>query len=295
MALCRILRDRALLRVRGVDRVRFLHGMVTQDIEALRPGQGCHAALLTTKGRLVADLFVFADEEELLVECGANVQKKVHDHLSRHLVMDDAEIVEAAEGPACAFYGEDAADVIARAVAAPLRELALFEHVRVGHARVCRVRELQMPSFHVYSLAIEGEPISSQEYEILRVEAGLPIYGVDMDEDRLLLEAGLDDAVSFTKGCYLGQEVIARATHRGHINRKLVGLFLDGDDTAKPGTPLSAPSRAEAGVITSSVVSKRFGAIALGYVHRTLWTEGTELVAQGRGARVTQLPFCQKF
>ncbi|MGZ3426513.1 MAG: CAF17-like 4Fe-4S cluster assembly/insertion protein YgfZ, partial [Polyangia bacterium] len=117
-------------------------------------------------------------------------------------------------------------------------------------------------------------------------------YGQDMGEDRLPIEAGIPDAVSFTKGCYLGQEVIARATNLGHINRRLVGLVLDGEPAAA-GTKLSSPSKPEAGWITSSARSRRLGkTVALGYVHRTLWDPGTELtLADGRVATVAALPF----
>jgi aminomethyltransferase len=114
-----------------------------------------------------------------------------------------------------------------------------------------------------------------------------------MGEDRLPIEAGINDAVSFDKGCYLGQEVIARATNLGHINRRLVGLVLDGDAPADAGAKLSSASKPEAGWITSSARSRRLGkTIALGYVHRTLWDPGTQLTLDGgRTATVAALPF----
>jgi folate-binding protein YgfZ len=162
--------------------------------------------------------------------------------------------------------------------------------------RIAATPELGMPGFHLFGeLAVAGSPVDDAAWEILRIEAGRPRYGVDVDEDRLILEAGMDDAVSLTKGCYLGQEVVARATSRGHINRKLVGLRLDGSRPAAAGAKLSGAERPEAGVITSSVISTRLGPIALGYVHRSLWEEGTELTvhdADGeRKAKVTTLPF----
>src|SRR5262249_55603812 len=143
---------------------------------------------------------------------------------------------------------------------------------------------------HCFGPRPDGEPLSEEEAERLRVEAGRPLYGQDMGEDRLPIEAGLSDAVSFTKGCYLGQEVIARATNLGHINRKLVGLRLPA--LVEPGTKLSSPSRPDAGVVTSTVISQKFGPIALAYVHRTLWDDGTELsLPDGKIARVVSLPF----
>jgi folate-binding protein YgfZ len=174
--------------------------------------------------------------------------------------------------------------------------LPSYHFVTAAGVRVARAPELGIAGFHVFGdLAVDGTELLDAEFEVLRVEAGTPRYGVDMGEDRLPIEAGVTDAVSFTKGCYLGQEVIARATNLGHINRRLVGLRLDGDGAAAPGSRLSTASRPDAGVVTSSVVSPRLGPIALGYVHRTLWDEGTELTvadpAGARQARVTGLPF----
>ena len=140
--------------------------------------------------------------------------------------------------------------------------------------------------------SVDGTPLDDAEFEERRIEAGTPRYGVDMGEDRLPIEAGINDAVSFDKGCYLGQEVIARATNLGHINRRLVGLVLDGEAPAAAGAKLSSPSKPDAGWITSSARSRRLGkTIALGYVHRTLWDPGTQLtVADGRSATVAALP-----
>jgi folate-binding protein YgfZ len=116
-----------------------------------------------------------------------------------------------------------------------------------------------------------------------------------MDEDRLVLEANLADAISFDKGCYLGQEVVARATSRGHVNRKLCGLRLEGEGAVQVGARISGEGRDDAGQVTSSAVSPRFGAIALGYVHRGLFDEGTALTVHDekgpRPARVAGLPF----
>jgi folate-binding protein YgfZ len=114
-----------------------------------------------------------------------------------------------------------------------------------------------------------GPPLSAEEREIRRLEAGTAKYGVDLDEERLVVEANLDDAISLDKGCYLGQEVVVRATSRGRVNRRLVGLVIDGRDAPPPRTRLGSPAQAEAGVVTSAVVSARMGGpIALGYVHR---------------------------
>jgi folate-binding protein YgfZ len=130
---------------------------------------------------------------------------------------------------------------------------------------------------------------------ILRLEAGIPRYGVDFTEDNLLLEVGLDNAVSFSKGCYLGQEVVERIRSRGHVNKKLAGLLLDGQEAVTSGDPIVHDDK-PAGTITSSVYSLALDRpIALGYVHRDYWNPGTRLRVKHNGitldATITFLPF----
>ena len=274
-----------IIDLRGEDRVRFLHGMVSNDIEKLAAGQGCHAAMLTTKGKLLADFVVLAEPERLRVLLDVSLLDKICAHLEKHIIMDDVE-VEAAATPAVGVYGDDAAATIGVA------ELPNYHFA--GNA--VRTPELGVPGYWILGGAdIAGTPMDDAECEERRIEAGTPRYGVDMGEDRLPIEAGINDAVSFEKGCYLGQEVIARATNLGHINRRLVGLVLDGDAPADAGAKLSSASKPDAGWITSSARSRRLGkTLALAYVHRTLWAPGTKLtVADGRTATVAALPFAR--
>lgn len=281
-----------ILDLRGDDRVRFLHGMVTNDIEKLAVGHGCHAAMLTTKGKLIADCVVTQHPDRLSLEVDAALLDKVRAHLDKHIVMDDVEL--AAETlPAQGVYGDDAAAAIERATGLDVAALPPYAFVTRERVGALRTPELGMPGYHLFGeVTVDGEPLDDARFEELRIEAGTPRYGVDMGEDRLPIEAGITDAVSFDKGCYLGQEVIARATNLGHINRRLVGLVFDGEPAAA-GTKLSSPSKPDAGWITSSARSRRLGkTIALGYVHRTLWDPGTALtLADGRGATVAALPF----
>jgi folate-binding protein YgfZ len=299
MVRVRDLSPRARFVLTGPDRVRFLHGMVSNDIEALTPGAGCRAAMLTTKGKLVAVLVVYAEAERLILELDESVRHKAREMLERHIVMDDVELADVSDSTReLGVYGDGAAAAIAGALGVPVESLADYHFVDgAGGVRAARATELgRVPGFHLFGDArLDGAPLSDDEFEILRVEAGTPLYGVDMGEDRLPIEAGITDAVSFTKGCYLGQEVIARATNLGHINKRLVGLLLDGDGAAARGARLAGPGRPDAGAVTSSVVSPRLGAIALGYLHRALWEPGTELSlsdgARERRARVAALPF----
>jgi folate-binding protein YgfZ len=139
--------------------------------------------------------------------------------------------------------------------------------------------------------------IGEQAREVLRIEAGIPLYGVDFTEDNLLLEVGMDHAVSFVKGCYLGQEVVERIRSRGHVNRKLSGLLLSGRDPAQHGDMICAGGK-EIGRITSSVYSPAADRlIALGYLHKDFWTPGTTLNIDRDGAlleaTVSALPFVE--
>ena len=281
-----------ILDLRGEDRVRFLHGMVTNDVEKLPVGHGCHAALLTTKGKLLGDCIVTKHPDRLSLEIDAGLLEKIRAHLDKHIIMDDVEL-SAVTLPAQGVYGDDAAATIERASGLDVAALPPYAFATRDMVGALRTPELGMPGYHVFGDAtLDGEPLDDARFEELRIEAGTPRYGVDMGEDRLPIEANIPDAVSFDKGCYLGQEVIARATNLGHINRRLVGLVLDGDPPAA-GTKLSSPSKPDAGFVTSSARSRRLGkTLALGYVHRTLWDPGTELtVADGRTATVSALPF----
>ncbi len=298
MPLVRDLSKRARIFLSGPDRVRFLHGMVTNDIEALTPGGGCRAAMLTVKGKLLAELTVYADEDRLFLELDGELRDKIRDTIARHIIMDDVELADVTdETREQGVYGEGARAAIERALGGEVGELAPYAFRMIGGVRVAAATELGPGGFHVFSDSkIEGESLSDEQSEVLRVEAGTPRYGLDMEEDRLVLEAGIDDAISLTKGCYLGQEVVARATARGHINRKLRGLILDGETPAARGAKISGPGRDDAGAVTSSLFSPRFGrALALGYVHRSLWEPGTEVTVHDatgpRTARVADLPF----
>ena len=305
--------------------------MVSNDIAGLKAGQGCHAALLTVKGKLLADLVVYdLGDFGLLIELVKTASEAVRKDLERHIIMDDATVTDLSENLAeLGVYGAGAADGLAAAGLGDAATLSVlpnyhfFRHFFRDLATdeksdlptfVATTRELGGAGFHVIGpkaviaaideklAAARGSALSDSDAEVLRVEAGVPLYGRDLDEDRMPAEAGLDDAVSFSKGCYLGQEVVVRLRDRGHLNRKLVGLKLAGEGPVAPGTRLGHPEKPNAGVITSSVVSPRLGPIALGYVHRSVWEPGTTLTLTAvspsgeetplsRTAQVAPLPF----
>ncbi|HEX9444310.1 MAG TPA: aminomethyltransferase family protein [Candidatus Binatia bacterium] len=308
--------DHAVVRLTGPDRVSFLQGMVSNDVKKLAPGHGLYAAVLDVNGKVLADLRVLADDESFILLLREPLKRKVIDHLNRYLVADDVEIedpdgrygVVSLQGPHALLW---------LGAAAPRQDppLHMYDHrmLRVGGRAVRAVRsthtgeegfdlltEVGDLAAVVEELERAGAPLSArwagfEAGEILRIEAGLPRYGVDMDEDTLLLETGLDHAVSFQKGCYLGQEVIERVHSRGHVNKKLAGLMLDGKSPARRGDRISAGDR-EIGRITSSVFSPKINrVIALGYLQRDHLEPAMEVAVRLDGAEVggvvTALPF----
>lgn len=311
-------RRRARLRVVGRDAKRFLHGMVTNDITGLAPGQGCHAAMLTVKGKLLSDLCVYdLGEEGLLIELPAATGETIRAALDRYLITDDATLSDASvELAELGVYGPGAAAALqALGAEREVQSLPPYHlataNISAGTLHIAASPELGIPGFHLIgpeeAVAVArarlvgqgaGE-LADDEATVLRVEAGVPLYGVDLDEERMPSEGRLDDVFSATKGCYLGQEVVVRLRDRGQLNRQLVGLRLPAAvELPAAGTRLSHPSRPNAGHLTSVVRSPRLGVIALGYVHRSVWEPGTELQLcsaagepLGLSAVVSALPF----
>jgi folate-binding protein YgfZ len=279
--------------------------MVTADIEKLAEGQGTRAAMLSVKGRLLADLIVYAMPDELLLSLDAALEAKVHALLDKHIVMDDVEVVARPDLGELGAYGDDAPAALAAALAcdaAMLSALAPHAHVLVGDVRVARDPSLGGVGFRVLAApgrlsalaaSLGGESLSPDARERRRVEAGTARYGAELDEERLVVEANLEDAISFDKGCYLGQEVVVRATSRGRVNRKLMGLVLDGEGAAPARAKLTTSAQPEAGLVTSSVVSPTLGPIALAYVHRAASDAQEPLALDGttRRALPVALPF----
>jgi len=306
---------RTQVRMTGEDRISFLQGMISNDVKALQPSAGCAATLLTEQGRIVADLRVYALASALLLDVDTRSKEKMTEALSRFIIADDVEMEDMSEQQVTlAIQGPAAARVLA-AVGLALALDKPFQHQEVDFAgttaRVIRVSdtgedgyELLVPAEHVEQcwvmLLTTGEPLGLRPVglaalHMLRIEAGIPWYGLDMDEARIVLEVGLEHAISFKKGCYLGQEVVERTTPRGHVNRKLSGLLLHSDTLPASGTKLFHDTQ-EVGWVTSSAQSPRFGhPIALGYVRREHLTPGTPLRIDSHGtaviAEVTTLPF----
>lgn len=288
------LSHRAMLQFSGPDRLSFLQGMLSNDLRALRMFEGQPAALLTQQGKVVADLRVLCAMNSLYLDFWEPLQEKIITHLNRYLVADEVEIQDSNEQwKMLSLQGARAGAVLCEALADAPLPVRADQHamIQFAGAPLCVVHanyygssgyDIIVQTAHMETFArrlndLGAAWVGEVAQNVLRVEAGLPRYGTDFDEDNLLLEVGLDNAISFNKGCYLGQEVVERIRSRGHVNKKLCSLILDGSAPASPGDKIVAGGK-EVGYITSAVLSIALRRpIALGYVHKDFWTDGTRL------------------
>jgi len=304
----------------GADRKKFLHGQVTNDVNGLQPGEGCYAALITAKGKMQSDLYIFCLENELLLDFEPALARIVTERLDKFIIADDVQIVDA--GPhygLLSVQGPKAVEVIRkleldftfseRPLAFSsiknemLGEVYLMNHPRIGVAGY----DLFIPTHAMGAVADKliaaakeagGRAGGWNALEMARIEAGIPRFGQDMDETNLPPEAGLDArAISYTKGCYIGQEVIARIRTYGQVAKALRGLRLADDLKSLPtkGDKLFKGEK-EVGYITSATASPALNAnVALGYIRREANQIGTELTlrtANGDSlSKIVKLPF----
>ena len=290
---------RGTLDVSGPKRQDFLHAMLSNDVNGRRPGEGCRAASMSAKGSLQAFLRVLVDASVVVLETEQERLELVLRTLEHHKV---GAPVRFAKRPVSVLgvLGPRAGDVLMAAGASPLPEgLDSHREARVGDQPVRLVRASDLPGGgFVLHAAPEHEgalrealeaagavPVGREALDALRIEALCPWYGLDVTEDNLLHETGLLSILhSSTKGCYVGQEVIARLEGRGgNVNKALRGLRLGA--AATPGTAVTADGK-PAGWLTTCAVSPRLGPIAMGYVHRSHFAPGSEVEVAGAPARV---------
>ena len=292
------------IAVRGKDRKEYLHGLLTNDIRGLMPGRGCYAAWLTPQGRMLTDLHVFDLDDMVLLDVPAQLSASTLQRLDRSLFSEDVQLSDLSHVLTSVWvHGPAAAETVQKVLAASAPDSWLDhqnERLEFGGATVVLVRvdQLGVPGFGIQvdraheadlrrALEAAGAPqVHADTIETARVEAGYPLFGVDMTEDTIPLEAGIEDrAISFAKGCYVGQEVIIRVMHRGHgrVVRKLVGFRLAG--MSSRSAKIFAADR-EIGWLTSAASSPRLGPIALGYVHRDFVTAGVEVSVESPEGRV---------
>lgn len=303
------------VRLTGGDCGDFLHRLLSADVKALRPGQGCRAFLLNPKGHVVAYLALYALEEGYLAEAEPGMASAMMETLDRYIIADEVTLEDASEGSALlSLQGPAAPAVLAEVLGggpSPLEPLSHLERDVAGGAvrLVANSRtgeagyDLWVPAERAAALweVVAGagarhglRPVGARALDVLRLEAGLA-WAADLGGDVLAMETGLEHAISFTKGCYVGQEFVIRIAHRGHVNRRLAGLLLKGDRVPAAGDKVLADDR-EAGWVTSAAFSPALGRpIALGYVRREHLEPGSRVTVRAAGgpldAEVVALPF----
>jgi folate-binding protein YgfZ len=310
--------DRGRIVVAGADRASYLQGLLTNDVVALKAGEGCYSAYLTAQGRMISDLYVYELGDTMLLTMAGDVKDAVLAKLDQFIFSEDVQLGDVTETFAqIAVVGPDAARAVAAVLggvtADTLRSLAEHANMRTqwdGAAGIiARVTDTGEPGFDVFvdrgrvaalttALGAAGVVgVDAATADAIRIEAGVPVFHRDMDEETIPLEASLESrAISFSKGCYVGQEVVIRVLHRGHgrVARKLVGLVVDGADVPPRGAVIRSGDR-QIGEVTSSTRSPALKRpIALGYVHRDFLEPGTRVTAGDAAAEVVALPFVDR-
>jgi tRNA-modifying protein YgfZ len=312
----------ALIDLSHRNRIRFsgagardaLNGVLTCDVAPLANGEGTYGVALTSKGKVVADVCVFANADSFLVDAApassAGWQELVAKYINPRLA---ARSNESETTGSLGIFGPEAARIVSSLTGIDrdaLEELPMYSHLAFGteSGDVARVPDMGVDGFRLIvtraaiddlrSAAIShgARTVGSGAAECARIEAGRPTWGIDMDESTLPQEANLESlgAISYTKGCYTGQEVVARLHFRGHVNRRLMGLRVEGTSAPLRGAELSNVDGTACGDVRSSIVSPRFGPIALAMVRREV-DPGAKVTVRREGemmhAEVVTLPF----
>jgi folate-binding protein YgfZ len=284
----------------GADRVRYLNGMLSNDVTKLAPGKGQLAVKASNKGRVEGVVRVRMREDALLIDVRAVVANKVFEVLEKFIVMDEVSIRDVSgEREVVGVYGPESKRVLAAAGLDP-GELEPNAFVQMGDVAIVRDTWLLVDGYEIHApnvaaLNLGARQVSAAAIDAVRIEAGVPVDGIDLAEDTIPLEARLEHAIDFEKGCYIGQEVISRATNLGQVRHVLVGLDLGGDAPPPKGAKIMSGDK-ETGEVTSAVMSPTLGRlIGLGYVRSTDDLIGNWLTVRAEGktwdATVAALPF----
>jgi len=305
------LSDRAKIALTGSERVPFLDGLVTPDLKVLTPGTSAYALLLNEKSRVLGDLRVYVFPDSLVLDIEAAQKDSVLRILEKARVSDDVEFHDMGMAGHIEVLGPNADTRIAAVLGVEVRGLSRDSFLTVTSGRLStyagRVQSTGTISYTIWSpnssLYDEWEkfsragvsPIGRDALELLRIETGIPRFGSEMDENTLALEVAPESALSFTKGCYVGQEIVARGTYVGQVRRKLLGLRVDGDLAPVHGDRVSNDGR-EVGFVTSAAWSPSLGRVVALAILRldAVSPQATLFIDRGGWAlraRLSPLPF----
>jgi len=304
---------RGVITVGGSDRTRWLNGMVSNDVAGLEPGtssSGCYATLLTPQGRIVADLQVLHRGDVFWLDVEASAVPAVVERLEKYIIADDVQLADRSadferlglEGPgvfeifsraarnAPRLSPDACADVELAGVAVTVAAFGWSGEAALQLFAAAGAGTAVADGLHAAGAELGLVESDFEVLEILRIEAGVPRLGAELDASVLPAEAGLDRAVSTQKGCYTGQEVVERLRSQGQVSHRLVGLTTFGEKPVGVGAEVTAEGK-RVGEVTSACLSPAAGAIALAFIRRGFAEPGAELQVAGRMARVVPLPF----
>lgn len=310
------LSSRAKLKISGKDHLKFLQGMLSNDVVKLEEGRGMAATILTVKGRIVADMKVYKDRESILLDLEPGLNQKVADLLTKFRLSYKADIDDLSDTTGLiSIQGPNSKkllDTVLNEEISQMPEYSLIKkEFRGSDLTIIKVNRTGEDGFDLYldnkelqnlweELLKNGQDLNVKPFgydalNTLRIEAGLPIYNIDMDETNIPIEAGLWDALDFEKGCYVGQEVVARIKWRGHVNWHLVGFVCEGEKVPEIADEIFDGER-KIGRITSSTFSPALNKpVCLGYIRREFNDPGTKVSVKLSDsseidAEVAQLP-----
>jgi folate-binding protein YgfZ len=291
------LSSRGRIIVRGRDRARLLHNVTSNEIKKMEPGSACYAFLLSPQGRIQADLYLLCFADYFLIDVEPELREKVLQHIKRYIIADQVELEDISESSTCiGLEGPTTVDVLKRAGA----ELpASYAHTSWGAATIAGITATGQPGVRIYCganeaaaiheelLFADAQPASVEDARVVRIENGKPRYGEDIFDKTLPQETRQMHAISFTKGCYLGQEIVERIRAQGHVNKQLARLEIAGATPPPVGSKASS-NGSDVGEITSAVHSLQSGgAAALAYLRTQFAASGTKVAVAEREAIVT--------
>lgn len=283
---------RGRISVSGSEAVMFLNGLITNDLKTLGENRWMPAAFPNVQGRLLAAVRVIKRANDILLDTEAVTREKVLKIIERFTLAGDFKVTDLTDSiRQISLQGRGAGDLVGKIYGVKnLPRDGVWQNDQVTIIRATHTGE---DGYDVIGAqdTFDAIHVSERVEEILRIEAGIARYGRDMDETNVVTETNLDDAVSFTKGCYLGQEIIIRIKHRGHVAKKLTGIRFETERDVEPGSVIRSVDDKEIGRVTSATFSPRLGTtVGLGYVRYEQLNPGTEVAVEGGSAVIAELP-----
>ena len=306
------LSSRAKVSLTGGDRTRWLNGMVTNNVRDLEPGSGVYAFLLNPQGHILGDLYAYNRGESLLVDTELSQVEKILAVFDMYIIMDDVEVANiTVRMSALGIAGRKSGETL-RAAGFEVPDLKPLQFVETTWQQigvtVVRGDNPQVETFELWVAPGDAErvsdallkagakPVGSAALDLLRIATGIPRYGVDIRERDLPQETEQERALNFSKGCYVGQEIVERIRSRGQVRRKFTGFEIDGQPPAA-GSKIQIDGK-DVGEITSAAslpLADGQRLVALGYIRREAGTPGKRIEAGGSAATVANLPFTKIF